>query len=113
MMMFKHPQYGWLKNAPVGFSWTSLFFGPFPALLRGDYKWAAIIFGAAVVLAIPTVGVGGWVVSIAAGILYNKLYIKELITKGYLVSGINSVWTLQQLQNQLEVGLPTEKTQER
>ena len=39
----KHPTFGTIKSAPVGFSWTTALMGIGPALLRGDFKWAAIM----------------------------------------------------------------------
>lgn len=66
---------GVLKECKVGFSWTTLFFGFFPALFRGDFKWALVMF------------IVGW---LTAGVsylvfcfVYNGLYIKDLLSKGY------------------------------
>lgn len=33
---------GLMKQAPVGFSWTMLLFGPFVPLFRGDLKWTIL-----------------------------------------------------------------------
>ena len=65
------------KEAPVGFSWTTLFFGFFPALIRGDMKWAVIIFAATFV----TFGLAG----IVFAFIYNRLYIQSLVEKGFRI----------------------------
>ncbi len=69
-------QTGALKDVKVGFSWTTLFFGIFPALFRGDFKWALIMF----LLASFTLGFSWFVMPF----IYNKFYIKDLIGKGFL-----------------------------
>lgn len=74
---------GLVKEVKVGFSWTTLFFGFFPALFRGDLKWAAIMFIITLILGIPTLGIGSTVSGIIFSFVYNKIYIKELIEKGY------------------------------
>lgn len=76
-------QMGLIKEVKIGFSWTTFFFGFFPALFRGDLKWAAIIFISAVAASLITVGVGGWIPSVIFAFIYNKIYIRELIEKGY------------------------------
>ncbi len=81
-IIFKNPNTGAIKEAPVGFSWTVFFFGFFPALFRGDWKWAIIMFIAAVI----TMGLS----SLVFMFIYNKLYIKDLIGAGYKAQSIAS-----------------------
>lgn len=63
--VLKHPQTNEIREVKVGFSWTTLFFGCFPALIRGDFKWALIMFLAALV----TYGISWFVFPF----IYNKL----------------------------------------
>jgi len=44
VITFKNDNTGEVKPAPVGFSWTALFFGFIPMLCRSDWKGAAIVF---------------------------------------------------------------------
>lgn len=81
-IMFENPNTGAIKEAPVGFSWTTLFFGFFPALFRGDWKWAVIML----LLALITFGLSGLVFMF----IYNKLYIKDLIGSGFKAKSIAS-----------------------
>ena len=71
----KHKDTGVVKTAPLGFSWTSLFFGAFVPLLRGDVKW----FLLGMVIIIATFGLGLLIIPF----IYNKIYIKNLMEKGY------------------------------
>ena len=66
-----------VKDAPVGFSWTTLFFGFFPALIRGDWLWAIIMLVAGVF----TFGFSG----IVFAFIYNRLYIQNLLKQGFEV----------------------------
>jgi len=86
---------GGLKEVKIGFSWTTFFFGFFPALFRGDLKWAAIMFIAAVAVGIFTLGLGAWIPGIIFSFIYNKMYIKELLEKGYRPVDAHAQTTLQ------------------
>ncbi|CAB3964425.1 hypothetical protein BCO9919_01403 [Burkholderia cenocepacia] len=79
-----------------------MFFGFFPALLRGDFKWAAINFFVATGVALVTVGFGAPICWIVFALIYNKMYVRELARKGYVVERVESRFTLDQLQSQLE-----------
>lgn len=68
-------QLGIVKECKVGFSWTTLFFGCFPALFRGDWKWMLIQIGCALI----TSGLS----SLVFCFIYNKLYISDLLNKGF------------------------------
>lgn len=104
-IVFKNPAYGSVKRAPVGFSWTTAFFGAFPALLRSDFKWFGIQFAIAIALGVFTVGIGAIISAIFFGFIYNKLYIQELVNKGYLVEKVESNLTLEQLSAETESAL--------
>jgi hypothetical protein len=105
---FRHPVFGTTKVAPVGFSWTTFFFGFFPALLRGDFKWGGIILVTTVGVSVLTLGVGGLICGVVFAAFYNKLYIKDLSDAGFKVKDFTSLYDLQQLQAQLEVVLEPE-----
>lgn len=64
-----------VKKAPIGFSWTTLFFGGIPGLFRQDWIWGIVM----ILLCAITYGFA----AIIAAFFYNKVYIKELIKQGY------------------------------
>ena len=66
---------GQVKIVKEGFSWTMLFFGIFVPLYRGDWKWFLIIL----IANIFTYGLA----SIVFAFIYNKIYINDLLEKGY------------------------------
>ncbi|MGQ2286611.1 DUF2628 domain-containing protein [Leuconostoc suionicum] len=72
------------KQVKVGFSWTVFFFGFFPALFRGDWKWLSIILLVDIALAIFTFGIGSGIFGIIMAFFYNKLYITDLLASGYV-----------------------------
>jgi len=77
----KNVNNGMIKNVKIGFSWTTFFFSFFPALFRGDIKWALIMF----VVDCITMGIS-WIVF---PFIYNKIYIKDLLEKGYVPADEN------------------------
>ena len=96
-IIFEHPSTGIIKKAPVGFSWTILFFEPFVALVRCDFGGAILLL----ILAPLTFGMS----CIIAPFVYNKLYIKKLLKKGYCVAEINGS-DIATLKNKLQINLP-------
>ena len=93
---FKNPVTGSMKAAPVGFSWTTLFFSFFPALFRGHLLGALIIIG----VSVATFGAA----SIVFPFVYNKMYIKHLISEGF--SAANGSQDLDFLSGKLGIALP-------
>lgn len=80
---FENPNTGAIKEAPIGFSWTTFFFGFFPALLRGHISMAIVMF----VLAFLTFGLSG----IVFAFIYNKMYVKHLMGEGYKASASDTI----------------------
>lgn len=71
------------KEVPTGFSWTTLLFGFFPALFRGDLKWVAIMLITNLVVGLLTFGLGLLVTFVVFAAIYNKKYEKDLKIKGW------------------------------
>lgn len=71
----RNPQTGILKTGYVGFSWTTLFFGGFPAIFRGDIILGVILL----LLYFPTWGIA----PLIWAFVYNKNYTIKLLEKGY------------------------------
>lgn len=67
-----------IKKAPVGYSWTVLFWGGIPALFRQDWVWGIGLVAAGIF----TGGLAG----IICSFFYNKVYIKSLVDKGYIIT---------------------------
>lgn len=83
VVKMKHPQTGVEKEGFFGFSWTTLFFGGFPTILRGD-----LIIGLWVLIAwIATFGLAGLVWAF----IYNKTYTQRLLGQGYVFADSKDV----------------------
>jgi hypothetical protein len=72
---FENSHTGQVKEAPVGFSWTVFFFSFFPALFRGHWGGFAIMLLAVLLT--------GGLSNLVFIFIYNRMYIKHLISEGY------------------------------
>ena len=80
-------QNGLRKTAYVGWSWTSFFFGGFPAIFRGDWIAFFIWLFVALVLAGLTAGIGNLVLIFVWAALYNRWHTRRLVERGYQITG--------------------------
>lgn len=85
-----NPHTGQIKTAPIGFSWTMFFFGFFAPMIRGDWKWFGIIFGLAILAALISFGLLGWVPGIVGAFIWNRSYLNDLIGRGFKLKGAAS-----------------------
>jgi hypothetical protein len=94
---FENPHTGYLRRAPVGFSWTTLFFGCVPMIFRNAWKWVALLFIGEIVT--------GGLVNIIAAFIINKIYIEELINDGFKAKSVEK-GTLEQVSMSLGIAMP-------
>ena len=96
LIRLKHRETGVEKQGIYGFSWTILFFGALPMLMRGDFA-TFLGYLPTALLALYCLGLGGGVVSAILGGLiihlvcafkYNKYYTTRLLEKGYQLAGV-------------------------
>lgn len=97
---FTHPERGTFRIAPIGFSWTTLIFGGFPALIRGHFLAALIIF----MLTLISSGIAALIFPF----FYNKWYVRHLIKKGFFISGVQG--DFEKISSGFKGSLPTMKT---
>ena len=90
VVMMKHPQTGLVQKGFFGFSWTTFFFGGWPAIFRGDFI-VGVMF---VVLQFFTFGIA----SIIWAFLYNKSYTRKLLEKGYQFADSEGVVSLAKMK---------------
>lgn len=83
----KHKDSGIVKDGYYGFSWTTLFFGFFPALFRGDFITFIGGFVISVIIALVTAGFGAFFISLIWAFMYNKYYTRRLLERGYVLAG--------------------------
>ena len=86
--LMKNAQTGETKQGILGFSWTTLFFGFIPALCRGDFQTAFLIFGLDVALffAAPNFIFYFIICNLPQFIyafFYNQVYTQNLVDKGF------------------------------
>ncbi|TFW32112.1 hypothetical protein [Massilia horti] len=83
----KHKESGIVKDGYYGFSWTTFFFGFFPALFRGDYITFIGGFVVSVIIGIMTLGIGAFFIGLVWSFMYNKYYTRKLLERGYVLAG--------------------------
>lgn len=94
-LILEHPHSGIIKQAPVGYSWATLFFPGLPALFRGDFK-GFIIQLILACLIIPI---------LIFPRIYNKQYIQKLLSNGYKVRSAEGI-SLEAAKGKLGINLP-------
>ena len=77
----ENPRTGQMRTAPLGFSWTTFFFGPFPMMFRGAWKWFFIVL----VTALITYGLANLVWMF----IINRLHFNDLLKDGYKFKAAN------------------------
>jgi len=113
VLHLKSKHTGQMKKAPVGYSWTMLLFNFFVPMLRGDWKWAAITFILSLIFIVTLLSAGvkaahALPVTFILGFVYNKIYIKNLINKGYEVSSVEG-GEVSEVESKLKLTLPLSK----
>lgn len=91
IVMLKHRDSGIIKRGFYGFSWTTLFFGFWPALFRADFLTFIGGFVVLVLVGIFTLGLGSVIAMIVWAFFYNKFYTRKLLEKGYTFADSDGV----------------------
>ena len=72
-----------IKEVKLGYSWTTLFWGLFPALFRQDWIGALVIGIINIFVSAFTYGTGLIIIDAIIAAFYNKNYIKRQLMNGW------------------------------
>jgi hypothetical protein len=103
----RHPKTLHTTQAPVGFSWTSLFFGPITCMFRSDWTPAVVITVLTIILIPFGISWGVWIVQ---AFFYNTHYVQKLVNQGYQVDHWEGDRILTELE--MELGVRLERFQD-
>ena len=101
-----HKDSGIIKNGYYGFSWTTFFFGPFPALCRGDFLTFIGCFVICALIGAATAGIGSFFAGFAWAFFYNGYYTRRLLERGYQFN--DAAKTIAEACRKLKVMLPAQ-----
>lgn len=87
LIHLRHKDSGIVKKAYYGYSWTTLFFGFWPPLFRGDFLMFLVAFVVNIILAALTYGIGNLLYGFVFGFFYNRLHARSLLERGYVLAG--------------------------
>lgn len=96
-IIFENPKTGQSRIALVGFSWTTLLFGPFPMIFRSNWKRFVIIL----LIGFFTLGIS----NIFFAFVVNKMHVKDLINDGFKVKSVEH-GTIDEVAREFEFPLP-------
>lgn len=99
--ILENPRTGQIRMAPVGFSWTMFFFGPFAPMFRGDWKWALIILIIAIACGAMTAGFLGWVPGLVGSFIWNKSYLNRLVSDGFQLKSTERGSSLERVDQEM------------
>ena len=89
---------GLVKECPVGFSWTTLLFGGFPALIRGHILMGVV----QIILQMLTF----YISAIVFAFVYNKMYINYHLEKGYRPYSVNGKSSKELIETDFGIKFP-------
>jgi len=91
-------KFGLRKECPIGFSWTTLIFGFWPALFRGQVIMGLIML----ILQICTLGLSVLIFPF----IYNKLYLNFRLEGGYEFVSVSGKKGREEIEAELGIKLP-------
>lgn len=92
----KNKNNGNIKQIKIGYSWTTLFLGPIPALTQKFWPWFWIILITDVILFYPTVILGSIIANGIFAIYINKKYLIYLLNKDWIPADKESLKSIKE-----------------